>query len=167
MHQLESPRARYKFGVDTDKPCSQCLFLNTDPKAIDCACHGIDIVDEERSTCPSWVNGVPCDEHGEDEERFRIKASCVWCDYSNEIEDVANCQFEDWNRALGQLLGTHIMTEHADQIAHVMGIFTGEFQAFCRLAVDAAGKVGRLADYGRKAGRVVGNLKRKADKVGK
>jgi len=80
---------------------------------------------------------------------------------------VANCQFEAWSRALEHLVGTHIMTEHAEQVARVMEVFTGAFQQFAALAVDAANKIGRLADFGRKSGRVVGKLQRDAKKVGK
>ena len=167
MHNLDSPRARYKSNVDTDKPCYECLMFNGSRGSPDCIMHDIEIASPGRSTCPSHVNGVPCDEHIGTEDRYRIKESCPWCNYSNEIESVANCQFEEWKRALEHLVGIHLLTEHPDKVARIVEVFTGSFQSFASLAVDAARKVGALADYGRKAGRVVGKLQKDAEKISK
>jgi len=169
MHNLESPRARYKFNVETGEPCAECLFFEPAPFGVSggsCVQHDIVISGPARSTCQVWINGVPCDEHPE-EERFHIEKKCPWCDYVNDIDGVSDCQFVAWSDALERLLGIHLMIEHAEHFSRIMDVFTGAFPAFARLAVDAASKIGRLADFGRRAGRTVGNLQRKADRVGK
>ncbi len=177
MHRLDSPRMRYKFNKDTDKPCSSCIYYQPQDDGhslpLDCVIHCICIADAKRSTCPSWIMGLKCgqsdnqDSEHFNEEHFRIKEGCPWCDYENEINDVPNCQFEEFRKALEHLVGIHLLTEHPDQIAKIAEVFTGSFQAFCGLAVDAARKIGSLADYGRRSGRVVGKLNNEAKRIGK
>ena len=166
MIKLNSPRVNLTSLAiigPSEENCAQCIFVTSATGR--CALHGYTIEYPGDCTCASWVNFDMSAEDGE--ETFRIKEGCPLCDYSNEINDVPDSRFEDSKRALEKLVGVHILHAHPEQVARMMEVFSGPIQAFCALTVDAARKIGSLADYGRKSGRVVGKLNEAAKNVGK
>ena len=161
MDSLKDPEQGIELDVRTDKPCISCFFFQWSR----CLMRGVTISGPKGSTCSLWVNGLQCSEHPEEQD-FRIVSSCPWCGYKNEVT-AKDCQFEKKRKAMDMLLGRHMMLEHADILAVSMSMLSSVFPQFAAMAVDAVRRLGKMGDWCRRSGRVVGELNEAAKKINK